>query len=238
RVSGRFKQEHGWYEQAVQDYRRATEIEPHDSDAWEGLATAYGAMNLPQEAVTMYQQALAAQPDYYRSYKEFGLFYYDHGQYREAENLLRKVTALAPEYAIGYNNLGLALMNQGRYSEAEDALLRSLRLQPSGRVLTNLGVLYVSQERFAEAVPFFERSIAVGPVSVIRYINLGDGYRHLGRVEQAAAAYRAARKMGEEEVARNPRQAFTRALLGAAYAFLGEPDRAAFETAQALSLEP
>jgi tetratricopeptide (TPR) repeat protein len=195
-------------------------------------------MNLAQEAAATYGKAVAAQPGYYRSYDDFGLFYFYRGQYREAEDLFRRVTALAPEFANGHSHLGLALMYQGRYPEAEDALLRSLRMQESSRILTNLGVLYFGQEKFDQAVSFFEKSIAVGPPSAIRYSNLGDGYWYLGRTREAMVAYRSARKMAEDELARNPRQALARALLGWAFAHLGEADRAAFETAQALGMEP
>jgi Tfp pilus assembly protein PilF len=195
-------------------------------------------MNLPQEAAATYRKAVAAQPGYYRTYNEFGLFYWEHGQNREAEDLFRRVTALAPEFANGHNNLGLVLMNQGRYAEAEEALLRALRLQESARILTNLGLLYTWQEKFAEAVPFFEKSIAVGPTTALRYSNLGDGYSFLGRTHEAAQAYRNARRVAEDDLARNPRQALSRAILGWVYAHLGEPDRAAFETAQALGMEP
>jgi tetratricopeptide (TPR) repeat protein len=111
-------------------------------------------------------------------------------------------------------------------------------LQESARVLTNLGLLYYWEERFVEAVRFFERSIAVGPASALRYSNLGDGYWYLGRTQEAAQAYRSARKMGEDDLARNPRQALPRAILGWVYAHLGESDRGAFETAQALGMEP
>jgi hypothetical protein len=44
--------------------------------------------------------------------------------------------------------------------------------------------------------------------------------------------------MGEDDLAQNPRQALPRAILGWVYAHLGEPDRAAFETAQSLGMEP
>ena len=237
-VAGRFKKEHDRYEQAVQDFRRATEIEPNNSEAWRGLAAVYGVMNLPQEAAATYGRAIAAQPGYYRAYNDFGLFYWERGQNREAEDLFRRVTALAPEFAYGHNNLGLALMNQGRYAEAEEALRRALRLQESARCLTNLGLLYVWQGKFAEALPFLEKSIAVTPATAQRYSNLGDGYWFLGRTHEAAQAYRNARKMAEDDLARNPRQALPRAILGWVYAHLGEPERAAFEAAQALGMEP
>ena len=58
-----------------------------------------------------------------------------------------------------------------------------------------------------------------------------------GRSE-AAEAYRNAKKLTEDQLARNPRQAYNRALLGWIYAHLGDSSRADFEAAQALGLEP
>jgi tetratricopeptide (TPR) repeat protein len=60
----------------------------------------------------------------------------------------------------------------------------------------------------------------------------------LGRSSEASEAYRNARKLAEEELAHNPRQGYTRALLGWIYARLGDASRAGFEAAQALGLEP
>jgi tetratricopeptide (TPR) repeat protein len=237
-VAGWFKRDHGQYEQAIEDLRRATEVEPSNSEAWSRLARVNEAMNRPQDAEATYRKAIAAQPGYYRPYYEFGVFYHLRGQYREAEVLFRQVTALAPEFDDGYTHLGLALMHQERYSEAEEAMRRSLRLHESARVLTDLGVLYYRQERYAEAVPFYEKSVVVGPASAVRYVDLGDGYWRLGRSREAAEAYRAARKMAEDELTRNPRKGSTRALLGWIYARLGDPGRAVFETTQALGLEP
>ena len=135
-------------------------------------------------------------------------------------------------------NLGLALMQQGRFSEAEKELLEALQLRRSPSMLLNIGALYYVQERFQEAVQYFEASIAEGPATAIRYMDLGDGYRQLGRKQQALEAYRSGRKIVEEDVTRNPRKADARVHLGLISAELGDHSRAEFELAQALALEP
>jgi serine/threonine protein kinase len=237
-VAGWLKQAHGQYEQAVDDLNRALEVDANNPEAWRRLARVYQDMNRPQDAEATYRRAIAAQPGYYRAYNDFGLFYNRRGQYREAEALFRQVTALVPEYPNGHTFLGLALMHQERYSEAEDAMRRSLQLRESANVLTDLGVLYYRQERYSEAVPFYERSLAVGPATVVRYSDLGDCYWRLGRTSEASEAYRNAKKLAEVELTHNPRQGYTRALLGWICAHLGDAGRANFEAAQALGLEP
>jgi tetratricopeptide (TPR) repeat protein len=237
-VAGWFKQDHGQYDQAVEDLQRAVEVDPNNPEAWRRLARLNEKMNRPRDAEATYRKAIAAQPGYYRGYSDFGVFYNRRGQYREAEALFRQVTALVPDYPGGHTFLGIALMHQERYPEAEDAMKRSLRLYESATILTDLGVLYYRQGRYAEAVPFFERSLTVGPATVVRYSDLGDGYWRLGRTSEASAAYRNAEKLAEGELAHNPRRAYSRALLGWIYAHLGDTGRAGFEIAQALGLEP
>jgi adenylate cyclase len=102
----------------------------------------------------------------------------------------------------------------------------------------NVGALYYHQERYWEAAPYFEESVATGPPSAIRQRDLGDVYRHLGRAAEAAVAYRSARDIAQAELARNPREAYSRILLALVCAFLGDRDRARAEAAQALAMEP
>ena len=98
--------------------------------------------------------------------------------------MARKVTDVAPGLAAGHTNLGLALMRQGRFAEAEGSLLSSLRIRESAGLLLNIGALYYAQQRFEDARRYFERCLALGPPTVIRLVNLGDAYRHLGRVRR------------------------------------------------------
>jgi Flp pilus assembly protein TadD len=148
------------------------------------------------------------------------------------------VTKIAPNLSTGHMNLGLALLEEGRFQEAEGPLLQALRLHKSPDLLMNIGGLYYAQERYSEAVRFFEESVALGPQSAIRYRDLGDVYRHLGRNQEAAKAYRSARDAAQEELIQNPKRADSRILLALVCAFLGDSSRARAEAAQALAMEP
>ena len=167
-----------------------------------------------------------------------GNLYWYRSEFREAEDLYRRVTTIAPDLSTGHMDLGVALMAQGQFQEAEAFLLRALRLHRSSMVLMNLGGLYYDEERYAEAARFFEQSVASGTPSAIRYKDLGDAYRHLGRSREATKAYRLARDMARDEVTRNPQQADSRVLLALVSALLGDLSAARFEASQALSMEP
>jgi eukaryotic-like serine/threonine-protein kinase len=236
-ASGSLAQQYGRYEDAVRDFTRVTELEPTNSEAWRRLANVYESTN-PDAVVSTYEKAIQAQPGYYRHYLSLGNFYFNHSQYDRAEALARKVIDVAPGLTAGHTNLGLALMRQGRYREAEASLQTSLRINENAFVLANIGVCHYAQERFEEALHYHARALAVGPPTPTRFSNLGDAYRHLGRADEAAGAYRKALDLAEAEVVRDPRSGLSRVLLGMIAAQLGDRRRADAEISQSLALEP
>jgi tetratricopeptide (TPR) repeat protein len=237
-VSGALRQRQGSYEPALRAFARATDLDPNNPEAWRRLADAYDKANRTNEAIATYHRAMKAQPDYYGNYLSLGNLYWYRSEFRQAEELYRHVTAIAPDLSAGHVDLGLALMEQGRFQEAEGSLLRALRLRRSPIVLMNIGGLYYAEERYAEAARFFEESVASGTASAVRYKDLGDVYRHLGRGRDAREAYRLARDMAQDEVTRNPRQADSRMTLALISALLGDSRAALFEASQALAMEP
>ena len=237
-ISGSFQQEHGGYESAIHDFTRATELEPNNAEGWKRLAKAYANSSRSDEAIATYRRAIQTDPNYFRNYLEFGNFYLYRNQFHEAEELYRRVTTIAPDLVSGHTNLGLALMRQLKFAPAEESLLHALRLRKSPALLMNIGALYYAQEQYTKALPFFEESIASGPPSAIRFRDLGDVYRHLGRATEAATAYRSARDMAQDALTRNPRQANSRVLLALVLAFLKDARRAESEASQALAIEP
>jgi len=236
-ASGQVDQLKGRYEQAVRSFSRATALDPGSSTAWRGLAETYELAGRDEDAIATYREAVTAQPDGYLPYYYFGNFYFARSQYPQAEEMARKVTALAPALASGYMNLGLALIRQGRYQESEQSLLKALELRPSARLLMNIGGLYYEQERYPEALHFFQESAKQGAPSAVIYRNLGDAYRHLSRPRDASDAYRAAQVKSEEEITTNPRSAPAQARLALLSALLGDARRAEFELSRVLSAE-
>jgi serine/threonine protein kinase/tetratricopeptide (TPR) repeat protein len=237
-VSGSFQQEHGSYERAIKEFTRAAELDANNPQTWSRLAGAYDKASRTDEAIATYRRAIEAEPNYYANYIELGNLYWYRSQFREAEDLYRRVTKIAPNLPTGHMNLGLALIEEGRFPEAEESLLHALHLRKSSDLLMNIGGMYYAQERYTEAAPFFEESVASGPASAIRYRDLGDVYRHLGKNQDAVKAYRSAADVAQDELTRNPRQADSRILLALVSAFLGDSRRAQAEASQALAMEP
>jgi len=237
-ADGYMNQLHGWYEQAAREYSRAAELAPGSADAWSRLAQTYSAMNQPDQAIATYRKALDAQPDYYLPYLDLGRFYRRRLQFSEAEQIFRKVTSLAPGLAVGQMLLGLALEDENRSAEAEQALLTSVGLQETAPALIDLGALYYSAERYAEAERCFERALTIAPPTAPAYADLADAYRHLGRLDDAVSAYRSAEALAKANVIQNPSDASARSLYAYILAHLGRTELSNYEVAQALGLAP
>ena len=180
---------------------------------------------------------MQAQPDYYRHYLSLGTFYLNRNQFARAEEQYRRVVAIAPALASGHMNLGLALMQQARFAEAEAQLLEALKLRRSLSLLLNIGALYYQEERFEEALRYFQESMGLSATLAIQYRNLGDAQRHLGRKQEAAKSYRRGRELAQAEIARNPRRAQSHSALGLLHAFLGDGSSAKYEISQAIAME-
>jgi tetratricopeptide (TPR) repeat protein len=72
----------------------------------------------------------------------------------EGEALYREAARLRPTYSEAYFNLGVVLMMQKRYREAGDSVNALIRLGRGGALVPELlGLLYLVEGRYAEAVP-------------------------------------------------------------------------------------
>ena len=237
-VAGLLKQTLGSYDKAVEDFRRAIELDPKSGDARRRLAHLYQSMNRPGDALATYLKGIQVEPTYYRPYLDLAGFYYSQAQHRDAEAQYRKVLEFAPELAAGHNGRGLALMEMARYPEAETEFRAALRERESAYYLNNLGALFAYLERDAEAVALYQRAIEKGAPSSLVYVNLADSQRRLRHVADAESAYRKGLEMGEADVLEDPRDALARSTVAYACARLGDAKRAEMEIIQAIKFRP
>jgi serine/threonine protein kinase/tetratricopeptide (TPR) repeat protein len=237
-ADGMLNQAEGQDQKALEDYRRVLELEPRNVGAYLRTARAYDKSDMPGKAIEAYKHAIELDPGYFEPYEELGLFYYYRGRYPEAAEQFKKAIERAPGMADAYTSLGAVLGDLGRYAEGEQALLASLKIKEAPAALNDLGAMRVYQRRDADAVPYFNRAIALDPSEYLYLLNLGDSAWRLRRFGDANAAYRKAMDLALEELKGNPRLGRTRAFVAYFAARLGDKNRAEQEIGQALQLSP
>ena len=97
-----------------------------------------------------------------------------------------KTLAASPNAADMHNNLGNYYWARGDLNAAATQWEQAARLQPHATyTLDNLGLLRIRQGRFAEAVLFFRRSLAITRRDAAAYTGLGEAYQKMNMLPQA-----------------------------------------------------
>jgi tetratricopeptide (TPR) repeat protein len=121
---------------------------------------------------------------------------------REAEQALalaRKAVTLDPADPYHYQQLGLAWEALGESQRAIDAFTQATCLSPRGpRDRDNVsiayyrwaGILAFDRQRYAEALPLYQRALSANPSNAWVYYGLGTCYHQLGRFSEARQAWK------------------------------------------------
>jgi serine/threonine-protein kinase len=215
--------------EAAESFHRAQDLAPADDAVCRRIAETYAALGRNAEAEAMYRRAIDLRPAFWESYNSQGTFFLSQGKLAAAKAAFQKVVDLRPDGDIGYTNLAGAHILGGELKEAEPLLLAALRIKPGAAVHNNLGFVYYSTGRFDAAAREFRQAVE-DVESAVRWGNLGDAYRQLGRPEEARQAYGRAIELGTAQLKVNPRDGQARAELAMWLAGAGRCEQARKET--------
>ena len=228
----------GRYADAVRETRQALALNPGSEDAYGVLAAAYAAADDAGAAESAYREAIARNPGAWRGYNSLGKFYLNHGRAREALQAWQQVTQLAPDLAKGYNNLGAAYEALGRPDSAYAMFERAVALYPSSATLSNLGTMYYSDGRYADAVRTYRRALDLDEHNHVTWSGLAAAYERLGQRSEAVPAYREAIRRAEADRSVNPSDPVALTHLPNYYVSVGDSTRARTTAAAASALNP
>lgn len=197
--------EAGEHPAAAAALRRAAELDPVNAFPQIGLAMNFAAQSQDAEAETAFRKAIQLGPQEWRSHGELAQFYFRRGRYAEASTHWDTALELTPDNVLVLRNLGAVYYLLGRHDEAASILQRALEVRPIASTYTNLGTIRFFQGRYTDAVVAFEKAVDLGANNHNFWGNLGDGYRWApGRRGDAAAAYRRAMALIEQQIAKKP----------------------------------
>ncbi|HXM10215.1 MAG TPA: protein kinase [Terriglobales bacterium] len=230
----------GKYDLALQEYQRALQLDPRSADAIIGLAVAYENAGRTADAEGAFRKAIALRPDSWDGYNSFGAFLYAHQRYDEAVMQFRHAIELTPDNAPLYLNLGAVYSEMGEkhYAEAEQMLLKSIALEPSYPAYTNLGYVYIQQQKFAEAADAEEKALQLNDKDYLVWGNLAIAYEGLKNKEKASEAWDREITLLEQAVLDTPRDAQAQSNLGLLYAKKKLREKAILRIQSALALSP
>ena len=127
------------YDQALEQFQRAAELDPSQHVIFANLAESYKNLKKYDEAITNYNKALEiltqnpkADPQTVASYHmNMGIIHGISGKMEDASSEIKKSAELNPANASqAYYNLGAILVNSGKSAEAVEAFKKSAEANP------------------------------------------------------------------------------------------------------------
>ena len=196
------------YPQAISHYKRATELAPDYSTAFNILGYAYRQNENYSEAEAAfkkYVELIPKDPNPYDSYAELLL---KMGRYDESIAQYRKALEVDPNFVNSYFGIAADLMYQGKYDEAATELQKlTEKARNDGERRTALiGQMAVAADRgnLQQALAEVDKQYALGQKSNDVPAMAGDQQLkgnillEMGKVDEAQKAYEAALKLNSE----------------------------------------
>jgi len=191
-----------------------------------------------QAALKCSDRAIAISPGQKQMYNR-GVYLMMLGRVDEAIAQYRRTLKLPRDRAMTHAALGRLVMAKGQFQEAEHHFRRSLELnreadpdaEPDPDALHNLGVVLMRLDKHEEAARKLKEAMLHRPFDAATQHALAQCYERLGRLRDAADAYRRA-------VGLNAEMAVAHQDLGILLTRLRDYDRAIHHLRQAVALEP
>jgi tetratricopeptide (TPR) repeat protein len=179
----------GKYDEAIQAYDKAIEIDPQNADAWDNKGTTLHKLGKYDEAIQAYDKAIELDylEDTYAWYNK-GLALAKQSKYDEAIQAFDKAIEINPKDADAWNNKGLALGKLGLTAESKAAIDRAKELETEGSTGTpgtisispnatgtakdwfDEGNTLYAQGRYDDAIQAFDKAIEIDPQDAdVRY---------------------------------------------------------------------
>ena len=147
-------------EAALDAFKRATEVDPKNKYAWNGLGAAYMGLQRNADAIAAFQKQLELNP--YDSYANSGVgfAYALDRKWPESAAAFQKQLDVNPLDPSAHAALANALMEQRKFVEAVPELEKSASLQPrNGELQTQLGRAYLEIGQNDKGMAAFDKAV-------------------------------------------------------------------------------
>ena len=134
----------GKYDEAIDLFRHALEIDPEHSIALQNLGSAYRQKKDWPNAKKALERALELNPDDPEANYSMGMVYAQQNDTDHAYEYLQKATVLRPVYPEALNNLGILFLRTRRPADAIQSFEQCIRVAPTyDQAYLNLARVYM-----------------------------------------------------------------------------------------------
>lgn len=229
------------YDNAVQNYNKAIELNPQDADAYSSRGNAYYMKGDHDQAFEDYNKALVLDQTLPHVYINRGNIYYEEGERDQAIIDFNRAIQVSPQYAPAYYRRGRFYAsayydyknrNDGDYDRAMRDFNKAIRLNPRyAEAYNDRGYLYYYKGNYEQAFMDYDKAIESNPKYAEAYTNRGLAYRVRKEYDQALMDYNKAIEL-------SPKYAGAYTYRGLVYEEQGDIDQAIADYSKAIEVAP
>jgi tetratricopeptide (TPR) repeat protein len=157
------------------------------------LGVALNAAGQPEAAIAALDQAIALKPGYAEAYSNKGMALRSLKRFDEAVDVYRQAVRLRPSEAGFHFNLANALRDAGHLFDTESAYRRAVHLRPRyAAAINGLATALDNEGRAGEVLELLDKALLDLPDDAKLHVRRGRSLYYLGRLPEAAAAFRRA----------------------------------------------
>jgi len=138
------------YQEAIEAFRKATQLDRLFAKAFEAMGRAYKAVGQPKQA----EESLHKAAEIYMSSERD----------ENAEEILNEILELRPETVNVYNSLGVLCRRKGDYPTALKHYEKALKIHPKEpNIFYNIGRIHIDMKNPDKAEPYFRTALRLDP---------------------------------------------------------------------------
>ncbi len=174
----------------IEDYTRATQLDPNFASAYHSRGIAYDNLKEYQRAIEDYSRAIQLDPHDASAYYNRGIAYGNLEDYQRAIEDFTRAIELDPNDALAYHNRGIAYGNLKEDQRTIEDFNRAIQLDPNlALAYNNRGIAYRNLKEDQRAIEDYSRAIQLDPNFALAYNNRGLSYLWLKNMLQAKNDY-------------------------------------------------
>lgn len=133
----------GLYDQAIDSYLKAIDLDANNANVYNNLGIAYRNKGLLQNAIDCYGKAISLYNEYAEVFNNRAVAYNTLGLSQQAILDCNQAIAICPRFSQAYNNRGNAHLRMGQYGLALADYCMAIRLDPRlAQAYTNRALVY------------------------------------------------------------------------------------------------
>ena len=161
------------YDKAINDFKKATELDPNNSLAFSNLGLSWSRKGEFDIAIINFDEAIQLKPRDAVACFRRAQAYIGKGNYTKANSNFNKVLWLKPKDPVAFYHRGLAWISKRQYDKAIDDFNQTIRFNPKDtNAYIHRGIAFGFKANYDKAIKDYQTAIHLDSMNPLAYGNL------------------------------------------------------------------